>query len=180
MIALCGHLPEFGGRGQYVEIGIVTLGTSPAGVIQLNHLKQHVIPNFCFQTQSKVEILGVFDQTSRQIRMKLLDVIGESGPTISGREKLDKVLKLIAGWVHRESNLLIDNTMDIVSVTRALRTKFITFLSSCWLQSSLERIGFKNIAQSKATLGSIAMVPTNFNVTNYLRNKVSNMFKVIE
>ncbi|ODN00983.1 Pogo transposable element with ZNF domain [Orchesella cincta] len=139
------HCPILGGEMKFVEIGVITLGSSAEtsrGVKSVN-----------------VEILGVFDPSTKIIRMKVINSLqglskdkGKFGPNEQGARAF-QILWPLTHWVDKRSTLLVDGIID--------KTLF-------------HELGFKNIQQCGENAPKNA--PTNCNVMNYLRQIVPKMF----
>ncbi|CAG7837411.1 unnamed protein product [Allacma fusca] len=91
--------PKMGGQGKYVEIGIITLGTT--------------LTVASGKKQVKIEILGVFDPESKVIRMKLINPAQpSSSATEASKTRGVQILSPLNIWVEKASTLLIDGSIE--------------------------------------------------------------------
>lgn len=84
-----------GGAGKYIEVGIITLGTSLPS--QTNGAKQ-----------VKIEILGVFDPVSKAIRLKVVNPQGAPTNSATAKSRVLQILWPLKHWVHKDSVIVID------------------------------------------------------------------------
>jgi hypothetical protein len=124
------HTPIMGGRGKYIEIGIITLGTTVSSSqgekeMQIKDLAREedqddmflcvvlyiiLIVTFIGPKPVKIEILGVFDPASKIIRTKVLNPT-EDKAAASG-DRLSQILWPLHSWVKKDSLILIDASIE--------------------------------------------------------------------
>lgn len=84
-----------GGAGKYVEVGVISLGTTSQDGQQ---------------RQVKVEVLGVFDYTERTIRLKAIEPVSDADRNY--KKRFQTILEPLNRWVHKDSIIAIDLTVD--------------------------------------------------------------------
>ncbi|XP_059476655.1 uncharacterized protein LOC132197399 [Neocloeon triangulifer] len=84
-----------GGLNKYVEVGVISLGTTS----QDGH-----------QRQVKVEVLGVMDFESKKVRLMAVEPMAESDRNL--RKRFSKILEPLTNWVHPASTILTDFSID--------------------------------------------------------------------
>lgn len=84
-----------GGAGKYVEVGVISLGTTSQDGQQ---------------RQVKVEVLGVFDYTERTIRLKAIEPVSDADRNY--KKRFQTILEPLSKWVHKDSIIAIDLTVD--------------------------------------------------------------------
>ncbi|XP_058058108.1 uncharacterized protein LOC131209131 [Anopheles bellator] len=136
-LALCRHMPKLGGEAKAVEVGVISLGTTTQDGQQ---------------RQVKVEVLGVLDREANTIRLRAVDPPSDGDR--SYKKRFAKILEPLEAWVHKNSTILTDLTVD---------------------KGTLHSMGYNNVQQvppSEANERS-----SNANVMNYLRSIVPRMFQ---
>ncbi|XP_014240525.1 uncharacterized protein LOC106661550 isoform X2 [Cimex lectularius] len=129
------HFPILGGPGKIVEVGLISLGT---GTTSGKNILKRV----------KVEVLGIYDQTKRWIRLKALDPIPDT--EAYKRKKFLRCLQTLKQYIDKDSIIVTDICAD----------------DPAW-----QSVGFTHVEQSKQTGLS------NKNVMNYIRNIIPRMFQ---
>lgn len=134
-VALHTHLRQLGGPGTKVEVGVISLGTTSQDGNQ---------------RQVKVEVLGVLETASKLIRLRAVE------PQVEGdrnyKKRFSKILEPIQQWVHPESILVADLTVD---------------------KQTLINMGFTNVIQSSTS----EYGQNNRQIMEYLRRIVPRMFQ---
>lgn len=136
-VALYQHLTLLGGRGKKIEVGVISLGTTSQ-----DGQKRQV----------KVEVLGVLDNDSKIVRLRAVEPLNDGERNY--KKRFFKILEPLAGWVHRDSQILTDLTVD---------------------KGTLQTMGFHNVIQ--ATAGDGKNKSSNANIMDYLRRIVPRMFQ---
>lgn len=94
-VALHTHIGPLGGPGRRVEVGVISLGTTS----QDGH-----------QRQVKVEVLGLLETENKFLRLRAVE------PSTDGdrnyKKRFSKILEPILTWVHPESIIVTDLTVD--------------------------------------------------------------------
>ncbi|XP_074038344.1 relative of woc isoform X2 [Leptinotarsa decemlineata] len=133
-VAIQTHIRQLGGPGVKVEVGVISLGTTSQDGNQ---------------RQVKVEVLGVLETTSKLIRLRAVEPQAEGDRNY--KKRFSKILEPIFQWVHPQSMLVADLTVD---------------------KQTLIGMGFTNVVQSSANeFGS------NKQIMEYLRRIVPRMFQ---
>lgn len=134
-VALHTHIGPLGGPGRKVEVGVISLGTTS----QDGH-----------QRQVKVEVLGLLETENKFLRLRAVEPSADGDRNY--KKRFSKILEPILSWVHPESIIVTDLTVD---------------------KGTLHNMGFKHVQQSTANN------PTNSNQTimEYLRRIVPRMFQ---
>ncbi|XP_052865356.1 uncharacterized protein LOC128271763 [Anopheles cruzii] len=136
-LALCRHMPKLGGEGKAIEVGVISLGTTTQDG----------------QTrQVKVEVLGVLDRDAKIIRLKAVDPPPYADR--SYKKRFTRILEPLDVWVHKNSTILTDLTVD---------------------KGTLVGMGFTNVQQVPPAEANEKT--SNANVMNYLRSIVPRMFQ---
>lgn len=134
-VAIQTHLRQLGGPGQKIEVGVISLGTTSQDGNQ---------------RQVKVEVLGVLETTSKLIRLRAVEPQSESDRNY--KKRFSKILEPIQQWVHPQSTLVADLTVD---------------------KQTLHNMGFTTVIQSSTSeYGS-----NNRTIMEYLRRIVPRMFQ---
>lgn len=136
-MALHNHLPIFGGANSRVEIGVISLGTTSQGGQQ---------------KQVKVEVIGILDTKLKLIRLRAIEPITDGDKNY--KKRFAKIFEPLATnkWVHPESIILTDLTID---------------------KGTLIAMGYKNIIQTPGPDGK----NQNATIMEYLRTVVPRMFQ---
>lgn len=135
-VALYNHFGLLGGRGKSIEVGVISLGTSTADGAQ---------------RQVKVEVLGIYDPSTKMIRLRAVEPLPYTDKVY--RKRFLKILEPLVDWVHEDSTILTDITVD---------------------KTTLLNYGFRNVQQvnpAERTSGS------NTTIMDYLRRVVPRMFQ---
>lgn len=141
-VALYNHFGLLGGPGKKIEVGVISLGTSSADGAQ---------------RQVKVEVLGIYDPATKQIRLRAVEPLPYSDKVY--RKRFLKILEPLVDWVHEDTVILTDLTVD---------------------KMTLHNYGFRNVVQANpADVGNNPRAIANSNVTimDYLRRVVPRMFQ---
>ncbi|XP_065341827.1 uncharacterized protein row [Cloeon dipterum] len=93
--AIHTKLGHIGGIKSYVEVGVISLGTTT----QDGH-----------QRQVKVEVLGVMDYENKKVRLMAVEPMAESERNL--RRRFSKILEPLSSWVHPASTILTDFSID--------------------------------------------------------------------
>jgi pogo transposable element with ZNF domain len=94
-VALHQHLAILGGPGKKIEVGVISLGTTTQD-------GQH--------RQVKVEVLGVLDPEGKIVRLRAVEPLSDGERNY--KKRFAKILEPLNSWVHRESIILTDLTVD--------------------------------------------------------------------
>ncbi|CAH2011012.1 unnamed protein product [Acanthoscelides obtectus] len=133
-VGLQSHLRKIGGPGIKVEIGVISLGTTSQDGNQ---------------RQVKVEVLGVLETATKLIRLRAVE------PQVDGdrnyKKRFSKILEPVFQWVHPQSILVADLTVD---------------------KQTLHNMGFQNVVQN-----SSSEYGNNRAIMDYLRRIVPRMFQ---
>ncbi|XP_056629801.1 uncharacterized protein LOC130440571 [Diorhabda sublineata] len=133
-VALQTHIRQIGGPGVKVEVGVISLGTTSQDGNQ---------------RQVKVEVLGVLESESKLIRLRAVE------PQIEGdrnyKKRFSKILEPLIQWVHPQSILVADLTVD---------------------KQTLIGMGFSNVVHYSST-----QYGNNKQIMDYLRRIVPRMFQ---
>ncbi|XP_034651075.1 uncharacterized protein LOC117890383 [Drosophila subobscura] len=90
---------KLGGPGKFVEVGVISLGTTSQDGAQ---------------RQVKVEVLGVYDYAEKSIRLRAVE------PIIDGdrnyKKRFQGILEPLSRWVHKDSTICIDLTVDKITL----------------------------------------------------------------
>lgn len=136
-LAIHQKYKKFGGPEKLVEIGIISFGsTSQDGQ----------------QRQLKVEVLGVLDHAEKTIRLLAVEPLTDSDRNY--KKRFEVILEPLQRWVHKDSILCIDLSVD---------------------KMTLVSMGFQNIIQVAS--GDSSAFHTNAAVMDYLRRIVPRMFQ---
>lgn len=134
-VGLHTHLKQIGGPGLKVEVGVISLGTTTQDGNQ---------------RQVKVEVLGVLDTTTKLIRLRAVEPQSEGDRNY--KKRFSKILEPIQQWVHPQSILVADLTVD---------------------KQTLTNMGYTNIVQSSLSDYGV----NNRTIMEYLRRIVPRMFQ---
>lgn len=134
-VALHQHMTLMGGHNKKIEVGVISLGTTSQG----GH-----------QKQVKVEVLGVLDPVARVVRLRAVEPLTDGEKNY--KKRFAKILEPLAQWVHQDSQILTDLTVD---------------------KNTLHTMGYKNVSQIQGADGKY----TNSNIMDYLRTVVPRMFQ---
>lgn len=134
-VALHTHIGPLGGPGRKVEVGVISLGTTS----QDGH-----------QRQVKVEVLGLLETENKFLRLRAVEPSADSDKNY--KKRFSKILEPILSWVHPESIIITDLTVD---------------------KGTLHNMGFKNVQQSTSN----SVHNSNQTIMEYLRRIVPRMFQ---
>lgn len=134
-VALHQHIQLMGGPQKRIEVGVISLGTTSQGGQQ---------------KQVKVEVLGVLDPMRKTVRLRAVEPLADGEKNY--KKRFAKILEPLQGWVHKDSIVLTDLTVD---------------------KGTLLSMGFKHVNQ---TAGAEGKYP-NANIMEYLRTVVPRMFQ---
>lgn len=134
-VALHSHVAPLGGSGRRVEVGVISLGTTSQDGQQ---------------RQVKVEVLGVLESKAKLIRLRAVEPLADGDRNY--KKRFSKILEPLAQWVHRESTIVTDLTVD---------------------KGTLNSMGFLNVQQSTSNEQNQG----NHMVMDYLRRIVPRMFQ---
>lgn len=108
-VALHQHLTLLGGPGRRIEVGVISLGTTT----QTGQ-----------QRQVRVEVLGVLDPDGKLVRLRAIEPLTDGERNF--KKRFTKLLEPLAEWVHKDSIILTDLTVD---------------------KGTLNSLGYKNVHQ---------------------------------
>lgn len=94
-LALCRHMKVLGGPRKFIEIGVISLGTTTQDGQQ---------------RQVKVEVLGVLDPEAKILRLRAVEPLTDGDR--SYKKRFSKILEPLSDWVDKESTILTDLTVD--------------------------------------------------------------------
>uniref|UniRef100_A0A182JRG4 C2H2-type domain-containing protein n=1 Tax=Anopheles christyi TaxID=43041 RepID=A0A182JRG4_9DIPT len=136
-LALCRHMKLLGGPKKSIEIGVISLGTTTQDGQQ---------------RQVKVEVLGVLDPEAKILRLRAVEPLLDAEK--SYKKRFSKILEPLSDWVHKDSIILTDLTVD---------------------KGTLNTMGYKTVIQVPAS----EQTPknSNANIMDYLRRIVPRMFQ---
>lgn len=132
---------KLGGPEKQIEVGVISLGTTSAdGSMR----------------QVKVEVLGVMDPEKKLIRLRAIEPL-QDADNRNFRKRFVKILEPLAQWVHKDSTILTDNTVD---------------------KNTLLSMGYKTVHQVSIHDPKASSYHfSNAHVMEYLRRVVPRMFQ---
>ncbi|XP_054288383.1 uncharacterized protein LOC129004035 [Macrosteles quadrilineatus] len=131
---------KLGGPKKRVELGVISLGTTS----QDGNMRQ-----------VKVEVLGVYDPESKLIRLRAVEPLQDGERNY--KRRFVKILEPLEEWVHKESIILTDYTVD---------------------KGTLHHMGYQSVYQvSMADQQGTSPKYSNTQVMDYLRRIVPRMFQ---
>lgn len=136
-VALCQHMKLMGGIGKKIEVGVISLGTTTQDGQQ---------------RQVKVEVLGVLDPEAKLVRLRAVEPLSDGERNY--KKRFSKILEPLAGWVHKDSVILTDLTVD---------------------KGTLNNMGYKIVQQVSPSDANNKN--SNANIMDYLRRIVPRMFQ---
>ncbi|XP_050071822.1 uncharacterized protein LOC126559696 [Anopheles maculipalpis] len=136
-LALCRHMKLLGGPKRAIEIGVISLGTTTQDGQQ---------------RQVKVEVLGVLDPDAKILRLRAVEPLLDAEK--SYKKRFSKILEPLSDWVHKDSIILTDLTVD---------------------KGTLNAMGYKTVVQVPTS--EQTQKNSNANVMDYLRRIVPRMFQ---
>ncbi|XP_077295216.1 zinc finger domain-containing protein relative of woc [Arctopsyche grandis] len=134
--ALHHHMTLMGGSGRRIEVGVISLGTTSHDGLQ---------------RQVKVEVLGILDADAKLVRLRAVEPLADGERNY--KKRFQKILEPLAQWVHPDSIILTDLTVD---------------------KGTLLQMGFKTVHQVSNNEPS---KNSNINIMEYLRRIVPRMFQ---
>ncbi|XP_002062920.3 uncharacterized protein LOC6639825 [Drosophila willistoni] len=90
---------KLGGPGKFVEVGVISLGTTSQDGAQ---------------RQVKVEVLGVYDYSDKSIRLRAVEPITDGDRNY--KKRFQAILEPLSRWVHKDSTICIDLTVDKITL----------------------------------------------------------------
>ncbi|KAH8275616.1 hypothetical protein KR026_011754 [Drosophila bipectinata] len=90
---------KLGGPGKFVEVGVISLGTTSQDGSQ---------------RQVKVEVLGVYDYSEKSIRLRAVEPITDGDRNY--KKRFQAILEPLSRWVHKDSTICIDLTVDKITL----------------------------------------------------------------
>uniref|UniRef100_A0A1B6KNR9 C2H2-type domain-containing protein n=1 Tax=Graphocephala atropunctata TaxID=36148 RepID=A0A1B6KNR9_9HEMI len=131
---------KLGGPKKRVELGVISLGTTS----QDGNMRQ-----------VKVEVLGVYDPESKLIRLRAVEPLQDGERNY--KRRFVKILEPLEEWVHKESVILTDYTVD---------------------KGTLHQMGYQSVYQvSMSDQQNTSAKYSNSAVMDYLRRIVPRMFQ---
>ncbi|XP_015432341.1 PREDICTED: uncharacterized protein LOC107188550 isoform X2 [Dufourea novaeangliae] len=130
---------KMGGKNSVIQVGVISLGTTS----QDGNLRQ-----------VKVEVLGVLDFTTLDLKLRACDPVQDGDR--SYKRRFNNILHPLKDWVHTDSKIMTDFTVD---------------------KSTLEEMGFSNVTQSAFSDQNPRNVMSNYHIMEYLRKIVPRMFQ---
>ena len=102
----------------------------------------------------KVEVLGILDPETLELRLRACDPVQDGEK--SYKRRFNNILNPLADWVHKDSKILTDFTVD---------------------KATLYEMGFHNVAQSAFSDQNPRNLNSNYHIMEYLRKIVPRMFQ---
>ncbi|XP_058825557.1 uncharacterized protein LOC131685687 [Topomyia yanbarensis] len=136
-VALSQHMKLLGGIGKKIEVGVISLGTTTQDGQQ---------------RQVKVEVLGVLDPEAKLVRLRAVEPLSDGERNY--KKRFSKILEPLSGWVHKDSVILTDLTVD---------------------KGTLNNMGYKIVQQVSPAEANNKN--SNANIMDYLRRIVPRMFQ---
>ncbi|XP_035744018.1 uncharacterized protein LOC118451481 isoform X2 [Vespa mandarinia] len=130
---------RMGGKNSMIQVGVISLGTTS----QDGNLRQ-----------VKVEVLGVLDMATLDLRLRACDPVQDGER--SYKRRFNNILHPLKDWVHTDSKIMTDFTVD---------------------KSTLQELGFANVTQSAFCDQNPRNFMSNYHVMEYLRKIVPRMFQ---
>ncbi len=91
------ELWNLGGNGKFVEVGVISLGTTSA-----DGKRREV----------RVEVLGVLDRSTGRIRLRATEPGQRTGRPQTQAERFAQIFKPLPVWVRTASSLVVDTSID--------------------------------------------------------------------
>ena len=116
------EVTNFGGQGKAVEIGVISLGTTSAGsgkrevnqvhgpsiiFLQLNR-PSVIVTKICHSIKVRVEILGVLDRSTGQVRLRATDPF----PPYQQAKRFEKIFQVLPTLLQRGTKIVTDFSID--------------------------------------------------------------------
>ncbi|CAL7950827.1 unnamed protein product [Xylocopa violacea] len=130
---------KMGGKNSVIQVGVISLGTTS----QDGNSRQ-----------VKVEVLGVLDYATLDLRLRACDPVQDGDR--SYKRRFNNILHPLKEWVHTDSKIMTDFTVD---------------------KSTLEEMGFNHVTQSAFSDQSPRNFMSNYHIMEYLRKIVPRMFQ---
>ncbi|XP_012059146.1 PREDICTED: uncharacterized protein LOC105622337 [Atta cephalotes] len=130
---------KMGGKNSVIQVGVISLGTTS----QDGHMRQ-----------VKVEVLGILDPSTLDIRLRACEPVQEGERSF--RRRFNNILHPLKDWVHTDSKIMTDFTVD---------------------KSTLNEMGYNHVFQSSFSEQSPRNLMSNFHIMEYLRKIVPRMFQ---
>ncbi|XP_076241418.1 relative of woc isoform X2 [Calliopsis andreniformis] len=130
---------KMGGKNSVIQVGVISLGTTS----QDGNLRQ-----------VKVEVLGVLDFATLDLRLRACDPVQDADR--SYKRRFNNILHPLKDWVHTDSKIMTDFTVD---------------------KSTLEEMGFNHVTQSAFSDQNSRNFMSNYHIMEYLRKIVPRMFQ---
>ncbi|XP_066594901.1 uncharacterized protein row [Prorops nasuta] len=137
--ALWDKCQKMGGKHSVIQVGVISLGTTS----QDGNLRQ-----------VKVEVLGVFNPTTLELRLRACDPVQDGDR--SYKRRFNNILNPLKDWVHKDSKIMTDFTVD---------------------KTTLQEMGFSNVSQTTFSEQSPRNYASNYHIMEYLRKIVPRMFQ---
>lgn len=102
----------------------------------------------------KVEVLGVLNPETSELRLRACEPVIEGER--SYKRRFNNILNPLKDWVHKDSTILTDFTVD---------------------KSTLQEMGFTNVTQSAFSEQNPRNATSNYHIMEYLRKIVPRMFQ---
>ncbi|XP_008554785.1 uncharacterized protein LOC103576373 isoform X1 [Microplitis demolitor] len=128
-----------GGKNINIQVGVISLGTTS----QDGNMRQ-----------VKVEVLGILDAETGQLRLRACDPIHDADRSF--KRRFNNILHPLQDWVHKESKILTDFTVD---------------------KSTLQEMGFSQVYQTSFSDQNPRNTRSNYQIMEYLRKIVPRMFQ---
>ncbi|XP_026830273.1 uncharacterized protein LOC105286543 isoform X4 [Ooceraea biroi] len=130
---------KMGGKNSVIQVGVISLGTTS----QDGHLRQ-----------VKVEVLGVLDPVTSDLRLRACDPMQDEDRSF--KRRFNNILHPLKEWVHKDSKIMTDFTVD---------------------KSTLNDMGYNHVVQSAFAEQNPRNIMNNFHIMEYLRKIVPRMFQ---
>lgn len=130
---------KMGGKNSVIQVGVISLGTTS----QDGNLRQ-----------VKVEVLGVLDFATLDLRLRACDPVQDAER--SYKRRFNNILHPLKDWVHTDSKIMTDFTVD---------------------KGTLEEMGFNHVTQSAFSDQNSRNFLSNYHIMEYLRKIVPRMFQ---
>ncbi|XP_024946779.1 uncharacterized protein LOC107273670 isoform X2 [Cephus cinctus] len=128
-----------GGKNSMIQVGVISLGTTS----QDGNLRQ-----------VKVEVLGILDPERLELRLRACDPVHDGDRSF--KRRFNNILHPLKDWVHKESKILTDFTVD---------------------KGTLQEMGFNHVTQSAFSDQNPRNMMSNYHIMEYLRKIVPRMFQ---
>ncbi|XP_077271885.1 relative of woc isoform X1 [Temnothorax americanus] len=130
---------KMGGKNSVIQVGVISLGTTS----QDGHLRQ-----------VKVEVLGVLDPSTLDIRLRACEPMQDEDRSF--KRRFNNILHPLKEWVHTDSKIMTDFTVD---------------------KSTLQDMGYNHVVQSAFSEQNPKNFMSNYHIMEYLRKIVPRMFQ---